>query len=506
MKFWIDNHGCAKNQVDAEEIAVRMENAGHTWVDSASEADLIVVNTCGFIESAKKESINAIMDLKAAHPETRILVAGCLAQRYAESLASDLAEADGIAGNTDFSSLPRIAEATLAGERPVFWQAAPGSLPGSGQEDPNSLSPSGAGEFRKSSASDTIPDTIIPGSSVAGTVLRRKFLDYPGTAHVKITEGCSNRCSFCAIPLIRGSLRSREIQDILSECRNLTGAGIKELVLIGQDLGSYGKDRAAALRLDAASTSAPGSAGSSSIRFESLLLPELLEHLAHMETASEFRIRVLYIHPDHLPEGLLDVMAENSRILPYFDIPFQHGSEKILKAMNRRGNREKYRTLLSEIRKRFGDQCMLRSTFLTGFPGESEADFAELLAFQKEANLDWVGTFAYSREEGTTAYDLKGRVPKKIAETRRGQIENAQIPITAARLSRFIGTTQDILIEEQIEGEELCIGRGWMQAPDVDGLTVVRGVLQPGTLVRTRIIAVNGVDFEAVPLVPGTGQ
>ncbi len=442
MKFWIDNHGCAKNQVDGEEISTRLENAGHSWVDSAAEAELVIVNTCGFIESAKRESVDAIMSLKAAYPEKKILVAGCLSQRYSAELALDMAEADGIAGNTDFSAIVATAEATVAGKRPVAVSDA-------------------------ESASTADYDEPV--------YCRERFFDFAGTVHVKITEGCSNRCSFCAIPLIRGSLRSRKVEDIVEECRGLVARGIHELVLVGQDLGSFGKDR-----------------------YGRQALPELLAALSALPAEPVFRVRILYIHPDNFPLEILDIMARDSRLIPYFDIPFQHAAKMLLRAMNRRGDEESYLGLITAIRERLPD-CMVRSTFLVGFPGETEEDFATLRDFQDRAGLDWLGTFAYSREEGTPSYSMKGRVAKKTAEARRRAIEEAQVGITARRLARFIGSSVDVVIEEKIKGEELCIGRAWMQTPDVDGLTVVRGTHAPGSLVRCTIVALNGVDFEAVP-------
>jgi len=444
LKFWIDGHGCAKNQVDAEEIAARMEAAGHSYVDGPELADLVIVNTCGFIEDAKKESIDAVISLKARYPRARVLVAGCLSQRYSAQLAEELAEADGIAGNADLSALPAAAEATLAGERPV---------------------------------------AVPPAAERLAAMTRRRLLDFPGTAHVKATEGCSNRCSYCAIPLIRGPLRSRGADDVAAECRELVGRGLRELVLVGQDLGSFGRDSSS-----------------------KSLLPELLAAISRIE--GDFRVRVMYVHPDNFPEGLLDAMAADPRILPYFDLPFQHASPRVLRAMNRRGSAEAYLGLLARIRAALPDAA-IRSTFLVGFPGETDEDFAELRAFQDRSRLDWLGTFAYSREEGTEAFSMKGRVGAARVEARRRAVEEAQERITRERLARFVGRELEVLAEEVVErpegGEdeaELTIGRAWNQAPEVDGLTVLRGRAEPGTVVRARVLAVAGVDFDAAPSDP----
>jgi ribosomal protein S12 methylthiotransferase len=443
MRFWIDRHGCAKNDVDGEEIAARLEAAGHLYAPSAVEADLVIVNSCGFIEEAKKESIEAVASIKASYPDKRILLAGCLSQRYAKELAEGLPEADGIVGNSDLSVVIAAAEATMAGKRPV----------------------------------------IVPEASRSiGTVRRLRRFGFSGSAHVKATEGCSNCCSFCAIPLIRGALRSRPIDEVVDECRDLIGQGVVELVLIGQDLGSYGRDLAGAS-----------------------LLPELLERLTLLE--GDFRVRTLYIHPDNFPERILEVIASDPRLLPYFDLPFQAASERLLKAMNRRGSGEKYLELIARIRSALPDAA-IRSTFLLGFPGETEEDFLALRDFQERARLDWLGSFAYSREEDTAAYGMRPRVLKKTVEARRRAVEEAQERITHEVLGRFVGRELDVLVEEAMEpprgggpdsdDEKLALGRAWNQAPDVDGLTVLRGRTESGIVVRARVLAVNGVDFDAV--------
>jgi ribosomal protein S12 methylthiotransferase len=440
MLFWIDRHGCAKNDVDGEEIAARLEAAGHSYARGMADADLVIVNTCGFIEDAKRESIDAVVAIKAAYPGKRVLLAGCLAQRYANELAVGLPEADGIVGNADLSVVLAAALATAAGERPVLVPEAAPSI---------------------------------------GTVRRLRRFDFPGTAHVKATEGCSNFCSFCAIPLIRGGLRSRPVDEVASECADLVEQGVVELVLIGQDLGSYGRD------LGGAS-----------------LLPDLLERLTRIR--AEFRVRALYIHPDHFPDRMLPVIASDPRLLPYFDLPFQHASKALLASMNRKGSEDAYLGLIERIRS-FLPDAAIRSTFLLGFPGETEDDFAKLRDFQERARLDWVGSFAYSREEGTAAFAMPGRVPKKTVGARRASIEEAQERITRERLERFVGRELDVLVEERmakaaLDDEELSLGRAWNQAPEVDGLCVLAGEHKPGSVVRARVLSVKGVDFDCAPL------
>jgi ribosomal protein S12 methylthiotransferase len=297
---------------------------------------------------------------------------------------------------------------------------------------------------------------------------------------VKITEGCDNCCSYCAIPLIRGGLRSRTIASVVEECRGLIERGVVELCLIGQDLGSYGVD---------------GAAGAN--RAGACLLPDLLDALSELE--GKFWVRLLYIHPDNFPRRILENCRRDPRILPYFDLPFQHASPPILRAMNRRGDAATYLKLIADIRSSLPD-ATLRSTFLIGFPGETEEDFESLLSFQAEARLDWLGSFTYSREEGTPAYAMKGRVPKKIAAERKRRVEELQMAISEARMDRFVGRTLDLLVEEKVEGEEgLYLARAACQAPEVDGATVLSSdvPLAIGSFVGGKVFGRAGIDLDA---------
>lgn len=432
--FFIDNHGCAKNQVDAEELSSRLVTAGWKATENANSAELIIINTCGFIEEAKKESINAILEVKAIWPDKKVLAAGCLTERYSEELALELAEVDGFFGNGDLSKIADIAGAVMAGQRPV-------------SKEPRL-------EYRPSR--------------------RNSFYGFPRSVYLKISEGCSNACSFCAIPIIRGSVSSRDPEDVCKEFEELIALGAYEVNLIGQDLGSYGLDK---------------TKGSS-------LLPELLASLSSIQ--GDWRLRMLYIHPDRFPEDILSLVAKDNRILPYFDLPFQHASKPILRAMNRSGDSGTYLELLNEIRASL-PSAVIRSTFLLGFPGESDDDFKELLAFQEAARLDWLGAFAYSKEEDTPAYSMKKQVGKRQALKRKKEIEEAQMPITKKALEKFIGTEQTVLVEEPIEGENLAIARGYMNAPEVDGsIVVLKDKLLAGDVIKVKIRAVNGVDMEAI--------
>jgi ribosomal protein S12 methylthiotransferase len=441
LRYFLDSHGCAKNQVDAETMMAALDRDGWTRADGPESADLLIVNSCGFIESAKKESIDAALELRAAYPGKKLMMAGCLSQRYADELDAELGEVDLFFGNADPL---RIVEAA---------RLATG---GGGRTLRPAIDPTGAQDF-------------------AGCTSDRPLLSLPGSAYLKITEGCDNRCSFCAIPLIRGPLRSRAVAGVVAEARGLLARGVKEICLIGQDLGSYGRDLAGRP-----------------------LAADLLAELSALP--GDFWVRLLYIHPDHFPDGILERCAADPRILPYFDLPFQHASPALLRAMNRRGDPETYLALLAKIRAALPD-AVIRSTFLLGFPGETPEDFRTLLDFQAAARLDWQGSFAYSREEGTAAYGLPGRVPKKVVADRLRRVAEAQQAISEERAERWVGRDLVALVEEAVEGEEgLYLGRTFGQAPEVDGATVLSSArpLAAGSFVPARIVRRAGFDLDAV--------
>jgi ribosomal protein S12 methylthiotransferase len=445
-----------------------LNGAGWERAPSADAADVIIVNSCGFIKSAKQESINAVLEWRKAFPNAKIILSGCLAQRYAKELSKSLPEADALFGVDDISKIAVVAE--------EFTTECAASQRHGGNTELN-------GENKK--CLTKLPKAELP---VARRLLaklpmaagERPLLSLPGSAYVKINEGCGNRCAFCAIPLIRGRLRSRAIADIVEECRVLLQRGIKELCIIGQDIGSFGT----------------GGGGVSK-------LPELLDAISMLE--GRFWVRLLYIHPDHFPPPILDIMQGDARFLPYFDIPFQHAAPEILSAMNRRGTAESYLELLSVIRGRLAN-AVIRSTFLLGFPGETENDFEALLDFQDRASLDWLGCFAYSREKGTPAYSLPAQVPYKTAIRRKRIIEERQVAITENNMNRFTGQTLDALIEEKFasgsEGDlddPIILGRLYCHAPEVDGSAVFVGAsrgVELGSLIPCKVIARRGFDLE----------
>jgi ribosomal protein S12 methylthiotransferase len=426
--YYLDLFGCAKNQVDAENMMAYLNSAGWSAASDAADADLVIVNSCGCIESAKQESINAVLGWRKLYPGKKILLAGCLAQRYAKELTEALPEADGFFGTGDIT---KIVDAAI--------KCAVGS-------------------------------GVSGNSSHLLSTCSRPLLSLPGSAYVKISEGCNNRCSFCAIPLIRGPLNCRTVTDITDECKGLLARGVKELCIIGQDIGSYRS----------------GDAG----------LPELLAAIAGIPR--DFWVRLLYMHPDHFLPAVLDIMEKDSRFLPYFDIPFQHGSQKILSAMNRSGDAEAYIALAETVRKRL-PAAVIRTTFLVGFPGETEEDFALLTDFQEKLRPDWAGSFAYSREEDTPAYTMKPQVSKKTAARRKREIEERQVRITEKSMDRFVGQNLDVLLEERFE--DIWLGRLYCHAPEVDGAAVITGITpetrpKAGDVLPCRVIARRGIDLE----------
>ena len=488
--FFIDQHGCAKNQVDGELIISRLNNLGLTQLFDAAGADLIIINSCGFIESAKKESIDALLFARRQYPKAKILLTGCLAERYAGILKDSMPEADGIFGNGDLSKIDEVIRTMQSGARPVFVPPQKGVCCGE----------------------------------------RRTLLSFRGSAFVKITEGCSNHCSFCAIPLIRGELRSRKAFDIVAEIKELVQSGIREINLIGQDLAAYGTGEGddvfgtgtfALPKIDENGVNC----GTQTESALSLLLKNI------SELAGNFILRLLYIHPDHFNRDILDAIKADRRILHYFDIPFQSGSTNIIRAMNRRGSFTEYVRLVQDIRRALPD-AVIRTTFLTGFPGETDEDALETQKFLREIQSAWSGCFPYSREEDTPAYDMKKRVVAKTAKARADALIAVQADITGQHLASHISKEYDILIEEIIDigdGDSaetyedncgLAIGRAWFQAPDVDGSVVVRydrddtvqnAAMKTGRFVRVKIEAAGEVDLNGAfigdsPLNEGAAQ
>ena len=485
--FFIDHHGCAKNQVDAEIIIGIMKKNGWENTPFPEKADLIIVNSCGFINPAKEESLNAVINAKNAYPKTKILLAGCLAERYADILKTELVEADAIFGNGDLSKLPEIIKKLYEeSEKPVL----------------------------------TPPQIGICGGK------RPKILNFPRSVYIKITEGCDNFCSFCAIPIIRGRLRSRSIEDIIKEIKEFIQKGFYEFNLIGQDLAAFQINNPNANQRDIELSAQIKMEQAKSLNTkEETGLAKLLKSIS--EIKGKFKIRLLYIHPDHFSEDILPIMTHDTRFLPYFDIPFQSGSEKIIKSMNRKGYPELYLNLIENIRSAFKEaespygEPAIRTTFMTGFPGETDEDFAQTEIFLQKLKPLWSGGFIYSKEEDTAAYSFKNKVSKKTAEKRLSILQKTQTEITCNALDKFCGHVLDVLIEEIIISHEenntdgngsvnkmhLALGRAWFQAPEIDGAVIVSfseektdscgKTIKPGSIVRVKITSRNGFDLNA---------
>ena len=411
-----------------------IEGYNYEFTQEPSEADFIIINTCGFIKSAKEQSIETFLTFRDQYPDKKIIIAGCFAQRYFETIKELFPEADGYYGSQAPSQIGGIIKSVMDGEKPA--QKLDDNL-----EQPD----------------------------------RRVTFNFKGSVYVKVAEGCNNNCNFCAIPIIRGPIKSRELEDVYNEIVSLLEKGHFEINLIAQDLAAWGEDLG-----------------------EKYLIP-LLEKLTLLK--GKFWIRLLYIHPDKFPYKLLEICKRDPRILSYFDIPFQHASETVLKKMGRKGSYSKHLELVQKIRHELPD-ATIRSTIMLGHPGEGKKEFDDVRNFLEEAQLDWVGFFTYSREEDTVSYKMRNslldRLNKKTAEKRQRVLENIQSVITPERLESWVGQTVDVLIEEEIKEENVSIGRCSIDAPDVDGLVVVRGRnLKEGDVVKAKILKVSEVDLIA---------
>ena len=475
--------GCTRNEVDSEELAGRLLAEGWRLVDDAADADVAVVNTCGFVEQAKKDSIDALLeasDLKDDGGRTQKVVAvGCLAERYGKELADQLPEADAVLGFDSYRDMSTHLQTILAGGHveshapgdrrtllpltPVERQAGAAgvALPGHGE---SADGPSVAGL-------DGVP---VPAS---GPRVVRARLDGRPWAPLKIASGCDRRCSFCAIPMFRGAFVSRRPSDVVAEGRWLAQQGVKELFLVSENSTSYGKDL--------------GDLG---------LLEKLLPELTAIEGIE--RVRVSYLQPAEIRPGLLRAMADTPGVVPYYDISFQHASEPLLRSMRRFGSREAFLDLLARVRAD-APHAGIRCNVIVGFPGETEADLDELEAFLTEARLDVVGVFGYSDEDGTEAEGYTGHLAPEVVAQRLDRFARLVEELNAQRAEERIGEPVVVLVEE-IDEDGSAVGRADFQGPDVDGVTTVRvpdGAPTPrvGDLVEAVVVATEGIDLVAEP-------
>lgn len=422
--------GCSKNRVDSEMLLGQLRERGYQIVDDPKEAEIIIVNTCGFIQSAKEESIDTLLEMAEYKQTGRLkllLATGCLAQRYGEELREALGEADGFMGVADYKRIFEVIDEAQKGERPLAI----------GEGD----------RFYKSDRVLTTP---------------------PYSAYVKISDGCDNRCTYCAIPLIRGKYRSRPYDDIVEECRDLAKKGVTEVTLIAQDTSRYGSD----------------------FEGKPLLLKNLLADVSAIEGIHW--VRVLYCYPDTVNDELLDAIASLPKCAKYLDLPLQHINDRLLKAMNRRGDSQMIKRLLSGCRQR---GIIVRTTMIVGFPGETEEEFEELLDFVKETRFDRLGAFAYSPEENTPAAAMPEQIDEAVKQERLDRLMLLQQQISAKVMQARVGETCEVLVEGFRHGR--YYGRSLMEAPEVDGkvLFTSQKKLRPGEYVTVHITGASEYDL-----------
>ena len=422
--------GCAKNQVNSEQMLCQLDDAGYTLVSEPEGADAVIVNTCGFIEAAKEEAIGVILEmagLKAAGALKKIIVAGCLSERYREEIKKDLPEVDAQIGVGSYAEVVSVVRETL-----------------------------------DSGKAERFGDRDAPVDE-----LGRYLLSGPGWAYLKIAEGCSNRCAFCAIPSIRGRYRSRPVENVLAEAEALAQSGVKELVVIAQDITRYGTDL-----------------------YGKRTLSELCKQLSEIEGVEWIRLH--YLYPDAFDDQLIDEIARNDRIVKYLDVPIQHINNDILKRMNRRGTGDDIRRLFRTLRERIPG-LVLRTSLITGLPGEGEAEFGELCDFLREARIERAGVFAYSPEEGTPAAAMSDRCDGEEARRRAERVMDIQARIMDDWSDQRIGETVKVLCTGEDGG--YLTGRSAADAPEVDGTVYFEGNAVPGEFAMVRLTGLMDGDL-----------
>jgi len=429
--------GCSKNLVDTENMLGILKEHGIEITNDPAEADILIVNTCAFIQSAKEESITTILNMAEYKESGRcrsLIVAGCLGQRYKQELLDDMPEADAIIGTGSWSRIMEAVEETLKGNRVVI----------------------------------TGDDQVLYDEHTP------RIRTTPGyTAYVKIAEGCDNRCAFCAIPMIRGRFRSRTIDDIRDEVENLTEQGVKEVILIAQDSTNYGLDL-----------------------YGHPALADLLRELCKIEKLKW--IRTLYCYPKFFTDELIDVYAKEPKICKYVDLPLQHAHDSVLRSMRRPDTQEQMRVLLKKLRDRIPG-VTIRSTFIVGFPGETDAQYQTLRNFLEEQRFDRVGVFTYSREEDTPAYNMPNQVPEDIMQERYHDLMSLQSKISEEINHGLEGKVIDVLVEGRDEEQpNIAVGRSYRDAPGVDGQIYIENdkTSKPGDMVRVRVL--QGFTYDVV--------
>jgi ribosomal protein S12 methylthiotransferase len=454
-RYWLETLGCPKNQVDSEKLSGTLSEGGYQPAASPEEADLVVVNTCAFIEAARQESIDTILSLDDARPAgSRLVVTGCMAERYGDELAASLPEVDLVA---PFG----VSLAPPAQKGSLDLQDRPVGTP-----------------------------VVLTKKAVAPSFDLLNLPRPPATApwaYIKVAEGCDRNCGFCAIPSFRGKQRSRPAEAILAEADQL-GAGdgvLREIVLVAQDLASYGLDRSSGSAVPRPEGPAVGA---------NRPIVDLVRAVAERVE----RTRLLYLYPSSLDDSLIEAILATG--VPYFDLSLQHVSRPLLKRMRRWGEGQRFLDRIADIRAAEPTSAF-RSSFIVGYPGETEADHDELLAWLVEAQLDWVGFFPFSREDGTFAADLSEQVPEELMAERLRECAELQDSITAQRRDDLIGDVVEVLVDTVGEG------RTYREAPEIDGIVSVPDHLMPGTVARMLVTGADGPDLVAEPIEPvGTGR
>ncbi len=443
MNIGIVSLGCPKNLVDSETMLGLIHEEKYEITNDPSEAEIIIVNTCGFIESAKEESINTILQMaeyKKSGSCKYIIVTGCLSQRYAEELFNELPEADAIAGVEVYDEIGSIIKRVMNGERFIMLERSK-------------------------------PDVIYTSKE---TFLPRILTTPSYTAYLKIAEGCDNCCSYCAIPKIRGPYRSKPMEQVLKEAKALANNGVKELIVVAQDTTRYGED----------------------LPEGKLLLADLLKELNKIESLKW--IRVMYCYPNNFTDELIEAFATLDKVCKYVDLPLQHASNRLLASMNRYDTKEEVETLLAKLRKRIPG-IVIRTTFIVGFPGETDADFEELKDFVERQRFENAGVFAYSQEDGTVAGAMPNQIPDEIKQERYHELMALQAQISEEIHKDTEGQTLEVLVEGiEEDGSGLHYGRSYREAPDIDGLVFIEnpGDIKPGCFVKVNIL--QGFTYESV--------
>ena len=421
--FALISLGCAKNLVNSEQMLYLLDEAGYTLTPEPEGADLAIVNTCGFIDAAKSEAIDTILQMAELKKEGKLgglIVCGCLTERYQDTILQELPEIDAVLGVGSFGEIVKAADEVLAGREARFF-----------------------GD--RNAPVEEIPRVVSTG---------------PSWAYLRIAEGCNNFCAFCAIPYIRGRYRSRTIENILAEAKDLAQHGVKELIVIAQDITRYGSDL-----------------------YGKRCLAQLCRELSEIEGIRWIRLH--YLYPDQFDDELIDEIAKNDKIVKYLDIPIQHINNQILKRMNRRGTGDEIRALFKTLRERIPG-LVLRTSLIAGLPGEGPEEFEELCSFLREARIERVGVFPFSPEEGTPAAKME-HADEEEAQRRADLILQLQAPIMDAFCQRFVGQTIEVLVTDYDEEEQCWVGRSYADSPDIDGEVRFDGVCREGDMVPVTI-------------------